>query len=105
MKVNFSKVKLTDIDGKVLPGSGVHKTLADVLYKFASSVDFVDLAIAINRGQEVALEKVEVVEIRRLINDPKCGFFTYAKKALFDFLNEAQRKEDQKNRKKNRKRR
>ena len=100
MKVNFSKVKLTDIDGKVIPGAKIHKTLADVIWKFANSVDLVDIAIAINKGQEVALEKVEIAEIRRLINDPKCGFFTYAKKALFDFLDEAQQKEDQKNKRK-----
>lgn len=92
MKVNFSKVKLLDVEGVLIKGHSVHKTLADALYKFSKSVDLVDIALKINKGQEVELSLPDIAVIKEVINNPNSGFYTFARKALLDYLEVASKK-------------
>jgi len=93
MKYNFSKVKLTNIDGQEA-AKDVHKTLAAVLYNLTSDLDLVEKALKINKGEEVELDKTEIAEVKKVINDPKAGFFAFVKKGLFDYIDSV--KEDTK---------
>ena len=52
MKYDFTKIKLTDIDGKEMKAD-FHKTIANAVYRFALSVDLVEIAMAINKVKEV----------------------------------------------------
>lgn len=89
MKVNFSKIKLLDLEGKVIPKAILHKTLAGVIYQYTKNLDLVEVARKINKGEEVELRDSEVTEIRRIIQTPEAGMFAFARKAINDFLEEA----------------
>lgn len=90
MKFDFTKVVLTDIDGKVVEKHEIHKAIANVLWSGAKKLDLVEVAMSINRGEEVELEKVDVAELLRLVKDPKAGFFAYAQKAILDYIESIQ---------------
>lgn len=100
MKYNFSKIKLTDIEGKEFPNAQVHKIIANFLYHSAKTMDLVETARFINRGEEVELDKSEIEEIRDLVGDPKQSIFAYAKKAIFEYIDSVQEKEKNKHKKK-----
>ncbi len=104
MKFNFSKIKCTDIEGAKVPNT-LHKTVANIMWRLAKSVDLVDTAIFKNRGEEVELDKLEIEEIRKLIEDPSQGVFAYARKAIFEYIDRVQEsnKKKKKHSKKNRK--
>ena len=94
IEINFSKIKLMDIDGKLMPDSKLHKTIANILYMFAKTVDLADVALDMNRGNSVTLSKKEFGEIRDLVQDPQYGIFTYARKAVLDYMEEVEEKAD-----------
>lgn len=86
MNINFSEIELKDLDGKVIPSMEFHKTVANILYHHADSLDFVEVALAMNRGEAVDLSLGQLNDIKKLVNDPKFGVFTYARKAVVDFI-------------------
>ena len=86
MKFDFTKIVVTDIDGKALGETEVYKAIANVLWLGAKNLDLVEVAMSINRGEEVELEKVDIAELQRLVKDPKSGFFAYAQKAILDYV-------------------
>ena len=92
MKFSFHSVPIFDIDGLPVEGADIHKTLAQVLYRQCKSLDLVEKAMAMNKGEEVDLEKVEIEEVVGLINSPLAAFHSFAKKALLDYI-EAVKKE------------
>ena len=92
MKFDFSKIKLTDIEGKPLKKSEVHKSIANALWMSAKKLDLVEVAMEINRGKAVALEKEEVAEVKRLVDDDKQGFLAFARKAVHDYIESVQKK-------------
>ena len=86
MKYDFSKIQVTDLEGKVLPSEVMVKPLANAIYKNTKDLDLVDIALQINRGEPVELEKPQVAEIKRVIDAPESGFFAFVKKAFHNFL-------------------
>ena len=105
MQVDFTKITLSDIDGNVAISSDFHKTIANLLYKYANTVDFVEIAIDINKGNPVDLSTKQIEDIRLLIKTPVnrvIPILTYARKAFNEFVDEilavdAQRIKDEKN--------
>ncbi len=105
MQVDFTKIRLKDIDGNVAMSSDFHKTIANILYSRAKTVDFVEIAIEINKGNSVDLSSQQIEQVQALINTPIDGVqpvFAYARKAFDDFVaeilsTEAQRLKDEKN--------
>lgn len=90
---SFHEVKLTNIDGSdFTPETPIFKTLADKIYKFASSVGMVDKAIAINRGEPISLTKEEVEEVRKVVVHPLSGFLTFVQKALLEYIDSTENK-------------
>lgn len=96
MRFNFSKVQLIDIEGKVIVGANLHKTIANLIYHHTKTLDLVEVAMAINKGESVELDKSEVNEIQQLIKDPQHGVFSYARKAILDFIESVQEREKKK---------
>lgn len=101
MKYNFSKIRITDLDSKKTPNV-LHKSVANLLWHSAKTLDLVDIAIFINRGEEVDLDKSEIEELRTLIDDPNAviKIWSYAKKAIFEYIDSVQEKEKNKHKKK-----
>lgn len=85
MKYDFKKVDIFDIDEKKLP-LNVGKTVADLVYRQTTNLDLVEVALQMNKGQEVDLKPADVKEIRRIIDDPRNGVFAHVRKALKDFF-------------------
>ena len=88
MKYNFTNLKLHDIDGKEMQDHDIHKLLAKGLYVNVKDLDLVEIAIKINKGEEVEIDKVEAQNIKKFIESDNCTLFAFAKKALIDFLND-----------------
>lgn len=88
--INFSKVVLKNLDGIPLKNIEFHKTLANVLYHSAETVDFVDIAIEINRGNTVELTTTQITEVKRVIDLPESRIATHARKTVHDFLDEVE---------------
>jgi hypothetical protein len=85
-KFNFSNVKLTTIEGKDVPKSDLHKTLGNALYAGTKDLALVEVAKKIHAGEEVELDKTEIAEVKRVIEDPQVGFLAFVKKALLDYI-------------------
>ncbi len=89
MKVDLTKVKTKGIDGKIFKhkkGDETYKAVAQLLYLKVRDLDLVDIAMQMNRGQVVEMTPTQTQEMRTLIADPNNGFFSFAKKAIFDYL-------------------
>ena len=86
MKIQFSAIELKDLEGKVVKDANLHKTIANALYAHTQDLDMVEKARAINAGKEVELDKTEVEEIKRVVKDPKTGFFAFAQSAIITYL-------------------
>ena len=93
MKFDFSKMQLKNIEGNVVPEVNLHKTLANAMWHSAKTLDLVDKAMLINRGEVVDLSKSEVNEIKQLIRDPRNVIFSFAQKQLLDFIELVQKAE------------
>lgn len=85
MKYDFSKIDVFDINEKKIE-TAIGKDVARLIYRQTTNLDLVDVALRINKGEEVELRPADVKEIRRIIDDPKNGMFAYARKALKDFF-------------------
>ncbi len=91
MKYDFTKIELIGIDDKVIAKAEFHKTMGNALHAYASDVEFVEIAKAIWRGEEVELTDKQLEEVRKVINGPNIAL--YARKAFNDFINKSN-KED-----------
>lgn len=85
MKYDFKKVDIFDIDEKKVD-LDIGKTIAVMVYRQAKNLDLVDVALKINKGEEVELRPADVKEIRQIIDDPRNGVFAHVRKALKDFF-------------------
>ncbi|MDO8302763.1 MAG: hypothetical protein Q7T18_05950 [Sedimentisphaerales bacterium] len=94
MKLDFTKLELKDIEGKILPDANFHKVIANLLYRSAKTLDLVDTARTINRGMPCEMSKDEIAELLSLINDDKNGVFAFARKAVQDYIELAKKKKD-----------
>lgn len=103
MKVDFSKLQMTDIENRVVENAALHKTIANTLWHNAKNLDLVEIAMVINRGEEVDLNKKDLLEIEALIKDSKNGIFAFAQKQITDFIEEARDKDAKEKNKKNKK--
>ena len=87
MKIDFTKVVLHDLAGKPLKTqSEVHKTIANTIYFTARSVDLIEVAQAVNKGQEVELSVSQIEEIKNLVNHPQATLAAFAKVAVQKYL-------------------
>ena len=93
MKCNFKEIEYIDIDGKVDEMATMYHTVADLIYRLTQNLDLVDIALQINRGEEVDLRPADIKEIKRIVNDPKSGMFAFARKAVLEFLDGKKEKE------------
>lgn len=85
-KYNFSKVKVNDIDGKLIPSIKIHKGLANAVYTQANNLDLVETAMEINKGKVVELEAREITEIESILKNPNCSIVAFGRKALLDYI-------------------
>ena len=91
MRVNFSEITIGDIDGNIAISSDIHKTIANLLFNYAKTVDFVEIAMDVNKGNSVDLSVKQIEEIRTLIKTPISGIIpvlNHARKAFDDFADE-----------------
>lgn len=86
MKINFSKIKLRDIEGREIKNSKIHKGIANAIYMFAKNLDLLEIAIKINKGEEVELRESDIAEIETIINSKEAGFMAFARKAILDTI-------------------
>lgn len=94
MKVNFTKIELNDIEGNKIPDSCMYKDIANAIYLHSQDLDLVCIAMQINKGEEIEVTKKQLSSIREVIKNPRSGFFAYAKKAAFDFIDDLIASED-----------
>ena len=85
MKVNFKRMQLKNIDGTLL-GGDLYKVLANLLYSCADSLDFVELAMEMNKEGIIEVTATQIEEIRRVVLGPKSNLQTHAKKTIDTFL-------------------
>lgn len=92
-KYDFSKIELMEIGGQVIKDADVYKTIANIVYRTANNLDLIEIAREINSGMVVPLTDSQVGEIKRLISDKQSGMFAFARKAIFDYIDDVQREE------------
>jgi len=85
-KLNFSEMKLTEIDGTPIEAFEGHKLVANLLWKHAKNLDLVETAMKINRGEEVEMSESDIKELEALIKDPQNQLFAFARKTVLDFI-------------------
>lgn len=85
MKYDFKKVDIFDINEQKVD-IDMGKIVGGLLYRLAKNLDLVDVALKINKGEEVELRPADVKEIRAIIDDPQNGVFAHVRKSLKDFF-------------------
>ena len=85
MKYNFSEVEVKDITGKTLDIK-VGEALGNALYISTKDLGMVESAMKIYRGEDVELDKTEIEEVKRVVQDEKTGFFSFVQKAMLDYI-------------------
>ena len=88
VKVNIQELKIVDIDGNPEKVDGFHKTIANLIYRFAKTVDLVEVARTINKGEPVEISKADAKEILGILDDPQLGVFAYVRAAIRDFFDQ-----------------
>lgn len=83
---HFSSVPLHDLEGKPVKGAALHKTLANALYMHSNDLGLVEIAQKMYKGEGVEIDKSEIEEVKKLIDDPKIGLAAFARKALHDYI-------------------
>lgn len=86
MKVDFKRMQLKNIDGTVA-GGDLYKVLANLLYTCADSLDFVEMAMEMNKEGCIEVTAKQIEEIRQVVLGPKSNLVTHAKKTIDTFLN------------------
>ena len=84
MKFNFSEVVVQDLQG--IESTDLHKRLWEILYYKAKTLDLADKGKEIYNWEEVELTGEQVKEIKEAILWGDSPFFTFAKKALIDYM-------------------
>lgn len=90
MEYDFSKIILVDLDGKKIKDEA-YKIVANILYCSARTLDLVETARQINKGEVVELDKSEIKEIKDLLSHPQSGVFAFTQKAIFDYIDSVQK--------------
>lgn len=86
MKLNFNDLELIWIDWEKIQWVEVAKTFANSIYIHTKDLDLVDIAMKINKLEEVEIPNSKIEELKRLINDEKIWFVAFVRKALLDFI-------------------
>ena len=86
MKLDFGKVIVTGVDGKVIDNDNqlkLHQLLGNLIYTKTNDLNMLELAQKIYKGVPVELREEEVKEIRRVINE---NFLAFVRKPVMDYL-------------------
>jgi len=88
MKVDFTKIKLLDVNGEEAKPDGLpfHKVIAEKIFYYVSNLDLVEVARQINKGEVVELSKTDLKQIRACVLSEKAGLFAFAQEAFTNFL-------------------
>jgi hypothetical protein len=95
MKVDFTKIKLLNINKIEMLNQNLHKTIANVMYVNVKTLDLVEAAMQINRGEAVELNEKELKEIKEILISYESGIAAFARKAIKDFIEELGNKKEQ----------
>jgi len=86
MIYDFSKVILTDLEGKEMKG-GISKPLGTSLYGLAvKDLELTEKAKAIYNGLEIELESKQLEVLKEVVTNPQAGFVAFAQKAILDYI-------------------
>lgn len=88
VKVNLQELKVLALDGSSEKMKGLDKVIADLLYKFTTTLDMLEIARTINKGQEVELSKAEAKEIMAVLTNPQVGVVARIQESVKTLLTE-----------------
>lgn len=95
---DFSKVKLVGIDGKSDEvDNPIHKTIGNIIFNMAKTLDLVEVAREIWAGKAVSLKSNEAKEIKNLVAGEQSGIFSFARKAISEYMDEVEKQPEKKN--------
>lgn len=84
MKFNTKDVQFTDVDGNPLLINDIHKTVANILFNNAQSIDVHEAAIALNKDEEIEISESAKAEIIAIVE--QAPLYMFVKKPLVDYL-------------------
>lgn len=84
MKLKIKDVKFTDIDGNPLILADINKSIANIIFNNAQSVDVHEAAIALNKDEEIEINDKAKDEIIAIIE--QAPFYMFVKKPLIDYI-------------------
>lgn len=91
-KIKFDKVKCLNVDGEEFEAD-MTKHIANALYNATASVDMLEVARAINKGEEIELtDEVEESIIQIL---PQSNMVAFAQLAVQNLINETKKEKDE----------
>lgn len=88
VKVNLQELKVSNLDGSLEEMKGLDKVIANLLYKCTGTLDVLEIARSINRGEEVELSKTEAKEIMAVLTNPQVGVVARIQEAVKNLLTE-----------------
>ena len=83
---DINKVKVIDLDGQML-NVQVGKTVGNVIYCKATTLEWDEIARAIYAGKKVEVTTAELEALERLLLAPETPIYLMVKKPLKDYFN------------------
>lgn len=85
--IDFKTIEFKDIDGGKIEIQDFYKVLANVIYRSVQSIDMLEIAMKIYKGDKVLLNRTQINEIVALMQNPQCGLVAFARLAVIQHLN------------------
>lgn len=88
IKLNFAKIEVKDVEGKVLTDLSIAKDVGNAVYFSCADISLLDIARKIHEGVEVEVSLAQVTEIYKILNLPygRGGLAAFARKPVIDYL-------------------
>lgn len=85
MKFDIKNLELKDLDGVVVAHQ-IGKNLGNTLYKQTSTLEWLDKAKSIHKGEEVEFEEFELHQLLEVVKHPLCTLLNIEKDALITHI-------------------
>ena len=85
MKFNISDIELKDLDGVPFEHN-IAKNLGNILYTKISTLEWLEHAKTIHKGQEVELDLLELNQLLEVVKHPNCNLLNIEKDALITHI-------------------
>lgn len=85
MLLNFSQFSVTDLEGRVISPTDMHKAIANAIFTHSKKMVLVDVARSLHESWSIEVSVEDIAEIKALMNT-EIGLLPFAKREFISFI-------------------